>query len=95
MKKLNLFLAFIFGIFLMISCGDPKGGADSFKKPGGALSTNAAERVYVAPGEYDEFYAFISGGFSGQVSVYGLPSGTSIKSYSCFLCRCRESVWIQ
>ena len=63
----------------MVSCGDPRGGADSFKKPGGALSTNAAERVYVAPGEYDEFYAFISGGFSGQLSVYGLPSGRLLK----------------
>jgi len=63
----------------MVSCGDPKGGADSFKKPGGALSTNAAERVYVAPGEYDEFYAFVSGGFSGQLSVYGLPSGRLLK----------------
>jgi len=44
-------------------------------KKGGALVTNAAERVYVAPGQYDEFYAFISGGFSGQLAVYGLPSG--------------------
>ncbi len=44
-------------------------------KKGGALVTNAAERVYVAPGEYDEYYAFVSGGFSGQLSVYGLPSG--------------------
>jgi len=45
------------------------------KKTSGALVTNAAERVYVAPGEYDEFYGFISGGFSGQLSVYGIPSG--------------------
>jgi len=36
---------------------------------------DAASRVYVAPGQYDEFYMFTSGGFSGQVSVYGLPSG--------------------
>ncbi len=41
----------------------------------GALEGNVAEKVYVKPGEYDEFYAFVSGGFSGQVSVYGLPSG--------------------
>jgi nitrous-oxide reductase len=42
----------------------------------GALSTSsAAEKVYVAPGEKDEYYAFMSGGYSGQVSVYGLPSG--------------------
>lgn len=46
---------------------------------GGALSGNAAERTYVAPGEYDEFYAFLSGGFSGQLSVYGLPSGRLLK----------------
>ena len=43
------------------------------------MSSNAAERVYVAPGEHDEFYAFISGGFSGQLSVYGLPSGRLFK----------------
>jgi nitrous-oxide reductase len=39
----------------------------------------AASRVYVAPGKYDEFYAFMSGGFSGQVSVYGLPSGRLLR----------------
>ncbi len=42
---------------------------------GSALTSSAAEKVYVAPGEHDEFYAFISGGFNGQLSVYGLPSG--------------------
>jgi nitrous-oxide reductase len=43
---------------------------------GGAMSNkSAAEAVYVAPGEHDEFYQFMSGGFSGQVTVYGLPSG--------------------
>ena len=39
----------------------------------------AASKVYVAPGEQDEFYSFMSGGFSGQVSVYGLPSGRLLK----------------
>ncbi|NQW37265.1 MAG: Sec-dependent nitrous-oxide reductase [Flavobacteriales bacterium] len=48
-------------------------------KKSGALTSNAAERVYVAPGEHDEFYAFVSGGFSGQLSVYGLPSGRLFK----------------
>ncbi|MBP7319257.1 MAG: Sec-dependent nitrous-oxide reductase, partial [Flavobacterium sp.] len=38
-----------------------------------------AQRVYVAPGKYDEFYNFVSGGFSGQMSVYGLPSGRMLK----------------
>ena len=40
---------------------------------------DAAQRVYVAPGELDEFYSFMSGGFSGQMSVYGLPSGRLLR----------------
>jgi nitrous-oxide reductase len=43
--------------------------------PAGSQAADAAARVYVAPGSYDEFYAFMSGGFSGNVGVYGLPSG--------------------
>lgn len=45
---------------------------------------DAANKVYVAPGSYDEFYAFMSGGFSGQVAVYGLPSGRLFKEISVF-----------
>ncbi|HSD14921.1 MAG TPA: Sec-dependent nitrous-oxide reductase [Flavobacterium sp.] len=45
------------------------------KSSGDAVSGDAAEKAYVAPGKYDEFYNFVSGGFSGQLSVYGLPSG--------------------
>ena len=56
-------------------CMQPSGDNAS-----GALTGNsAAQKVYVAPGEFDEFYAFISGGFSGQLSVYGLPSGRLLK----------------
>lgn len=55
-------------IALIVSCGESK-------RSGAMSASGAAERVYVPPGEYDEFYAFMSGGFSGQVSVYGLPSG--------------------
>ena len=40
---------------------------------------DAASRVYVAPGQYDEFYMFASGGFSGQLAVYGLPSGRLLR----------------
>lgn len=74
MKKVwFLFSALTMMLFLPACSGD--GGSSS-----GALSTkSAAEKVYVAPGEYDEFYAFMSGGFSGQVSVYGLPSGRLFK----------------
>ena len=47
--------------------------------PQSAAIGDAAERVYVAPGKYDEFYNFVSGGFNGQLSVYGVPSGRLIK----------------
>lgn len=45
------------------------------KDAGTAVTAGAAAKAYVAPGKYDEFYNFVSGGFSGQMSVYGLPSG--------------------
>ncbi len=50
----------------------------------GTLSGNEAEQVYVAPGSYDEFYMFASGGFNGQMGVYGLPSGRHFKTISVF-----------
>jgi nitrous-oxide reductase len=48
------------------------------QKPGTVMQSGA-EKVYVAPGTYDDFYAFMSGGFSGQVGVYGLPSGRLLR----------------
>ena len=50
----------------------PKGG----KRASVATSdlAVAAEKTYVAPGDLDEYYMFSSGGHSGQVYVYGLPS---------------------
>jgi nitrous-oxide reductase len=47
-------------------------------------TSDAAQRVYVSPGKYDEFYAFLSGGFDGQVGVYGLPSGRLLKHVPVF-----------
>jgi len=73
-KTINILvsLVIIAGLF---SCNN--GGTSN--KSQGALSSSAAEKVYVAPGELDEFYAFVSGGFSGQLAVYGLPSGRLFK----------------
>ena len=34
----------------------------------------AAEKTYVPPGDLDEYYMFSSGGHSGQIYVYGVPS---------------------
>ena len=49
------------------------------KNAGDSISGDAASRVFVAPGKYDELYNFVSGGFSGQVSVYGIPSGRLLR----------------
>ncbi len=48
------------------------------------VTGDAASKVYVAPGSYDDYYAFLSGGFSGQVTVYGLPSGRLLKTVPVF-----------
>jgi len=48
-------------------------------KMGSAVDADAAKKVYVAPGKYDEIYAFLSGGFSGQIAAYGIPSGRLLK----------------
>ncbi|MGB3084874.1 MAG: nitrous oxide reductase, partial [Saprospiraceae bacterium] len=65
--KLSKFIAFVLGITFIIYGCKPKGIQSSV---GGD-----AVKAYVPPGKYDEFYNFVSGGFSGQMSVYGLPSG--------------------
>jgi len=38
----------------------------------------------VPPGELDEYYSFSSGGHSGDVRIYGLPSGRQLKSIPVF-----------
>ncbi|PJA07706.1 MAG: nitrous oxide reductase [Flavobacteriales bacterium CG_4_10_14_0_2_um_filter_32_8] len=75
MKINNLLGIVAISAVIFTSCGSPKDD----KSSNGVLGGNAAQRAYVAPGEYDEFYAFLSGGFSGQLSVYGLPSGRLFK----------------
>ncbi|MBL7699069.1 MAG: Sec-dependent nitrous-oxide reductase [Chitinophagaceae bacterium] len=75
MKSLRISLTVGTGVLLLIA------GIQSCK-PGGskaAITGDAAEKVYVAPGKYDEFYSFVSGGFNGQMSVYGFPSGRLLR----------------
>lgn len=73
MKKITFSLiAGVVGAALLMPSCKPKNA-------GSAVSADAAAKAYVAPGKYDEFYNFVSGGFSGQMSVYGLPSGRLLK----------------
>lgn len=48
-------------------------------KNAGSVAVGDAAKAYVPPGKHDEFYNFVSGGFSGQMSVYGLPSGRLLR----------------
>ena len=57
---------------LLAGCGGLGGGK------------TAAEKVYVKPGEHDPYYAFLSGGHSGQVFVYGIPSCRHITNIPVF-----------
>lgn len=41
---------------------------------------DAAIQTFVPVGEWDKYYAFLSGGQSGGIFVYGLPSGRLIRS---------------
>src|SRR4249920_7514 len=49
------------------------------KDAGSAVNADAAAKSFVPPGQYDEYYNFLSGGFSGQMAVYGLPSGRLLR----------------
>ncbi len=49
-----------------------------------AQAASAAQQVYVAPGKLDDYYAFLSGGQSGSVFVYGIPSCRFIKEIAIF-----------
>ena len=74
MKTINLKLIIAVSVVIIMTMNGCKP-----KNAGSAVSGDAAQKVYVAPGKYDEFYNFVSGGFSGQMSVYGLPSGRLLR----------------
>lgn len=44
----------------------------------------AARQVYVPAGKLDKYYAFLSGGQSGSVLVYGIPSGRLLRTIPVF-----------
>lgn len=76
MTRLLMFFAFVFVITSLHSCRPRDSKA--------AVSGDAAKQVYVEPGKHDEFYNIVSGGFNGQISIYGLPSGRHIKMIPVF-----------
>src|SRR4029078_1559680 len=65
-------------VVILYACSGPATNTNN------VLAGNAASKVYVAPGQYDEYYAFLSGGYNGQVMAYGLPSGRLLKLIGVF-----------
>jgi nitrous-oxide reductase len=47
-------------------------------------NASAAQQIYVAPGKLDDYYAILSGGQSGSMFVYGIPSCRFIKEIAVF-----------
>jgi nitrous-oxide reductase len=59
---------------------------DGAKQAGAATSAAAesASKFDVAPGQLDEYYIMSSGGHSGEMRIFGLPSGRTIKRIPVF-----------
>ena len=67
-------MALVLGALLAGRCAPTAPRAGRQMAAGASDIAVAAQKVYVAPGDLDEYYMFASGGHSGQVYVYGVPS---------------------
>ena len=65
--------AAIVALLAMAASGCSPSGRKTQKANASDLAA-AAQKTYVAPGDLDEYYMFASGGHSGQIFVFGLPS---------------------
>lgn len=54
------------------------------KRVEAAQNKTSAQQVYVPPGKLDDYYAILSGGQSGSVFVFGIPSCRFIKEIPIF-----------
>src|SRR5689334_8102903 len=69
------------GAALFLGCNTDSTGR---KQKAAVASATAAQQVYVAPGKLDDYYAILSGGQSGSMFVYGIPSCRFIKEIAVF-----------
>jgi nitrous-oxide reductase len=80
MKQFLPILTVLLAVGLLAGCGGDKKGRTSTRSD----VQEAAQKTYVAPGDLDEYYIFKSGGHSGQVYVYGVPSMRHISTIPVF-----------
>jgi nitrous-oxide reductase len=77
MSRRSLVWASVVGIMLVAGAASRCAPREPKSKQAAAGRSDiaiAAQKTYVAPGDLDEYYMFSSGGHSGQVYVYGVPS---------------------
>jgi nitrous-oxide reductase len=78
-SKFLVVILLALAVGLISGCGGKKGRTEARSDV-----QDAAIKTYVAPGDLDEFYLFKSGGHSGQVYVYGVPSMRHISTIPVF-----------
>lgn len=78
--KLFAALTLVVALSVLMGCGGEKRGRTGERSD----IQEAALKTYVTPGDLDEYYIFKSGGHSGQVYVYGIPSMRHISTIPVF-----------
>jgi nitrous-oxide reductase len=81
--------ALVVGVTQLLSCsgaGAPAGDLMSIAAARGLSPEDAARAVktFVAPGQHDEYVLFASGGHSGQILAFGIPSMRLLKAIAVF-----------
>lgn len=84
MKTKSIFVRLVPGCMVALSLCFSFAGCKPQNLVATAQTAGAAEKVYVPPGKHDEFYNVVSGGFSGNVCIYGLPSGRLFRQIPVF-----------
>jgi nitrous-oxide reductase len=74
----------VIGISAALAASRCAPSASNQARAGASDVAAAAQKVYVAPGDLDPYYMFASGGHSGNVYVYGVPSMRHISTIPVF-----------